>query len=180
MGAMGESRAVAADADRRSRVDALQRLYDHEVSGLYGFVMRRCGDVAQAEDIVQDVFVQAAQRVAAGDSPPGRGWLYSTARSRIIDQWRSAARRTRKPRLLTAGDRGHDGDGTEQLVSGAALMDALGELRPRHRAVLVLKYADGLSTAEVASTLDISAKAVESMLARARRAFAGAYPEVGT
>ena len=47
----------------------------------------------------------------------------------------------------------------------------LGRLLPRHRQLLILKYLDGLSVAEIAKQLTLSFKSVESQLFRARKAF---------
>ena len=54
---------------------------------------------------------------------------------------------------------------------------ALASLPPRHEAALRAKYLDGQSVAEIAAATGESAKAVESLLTRARAAFRAAYPE---
>lgn len=54
---------------------------------------------------------------------------------------------------------------------------ALESLSERHRAVLVLRYLDDMSVTEVSEVLDLTYKATESLLTRARHAFAGAYEE---
>ena len=178
MGAMEESRAVAAGEADRFGVAALQRLYDAELDAVYGFVFRRCGETALTQDIVHDVFVLAARRVADGEPVPGPGWLYSTARSRLVDHWRREARRERKLRLVAGGGRDAEPDLADHVTSGDELVQLLSTLSPRHQAVLVLKYVDGYSTEEVAASMDTSPKAVESMLARARRSLADALEEV--
>lgn len=178
MGAMEESRAVGAVGAESFGVDALHRLYDSEVDEVFGFVYRRCGDAALTQDIVHDVFVSAARRVADGEMVPGAGWLYSSARSRVVDHWRREARRDRKLRLISGGGRFTEPDLAELVVSGDELAQVLSTLSPQHRAVLVLKYVDGFSTDEVAREIGSSRKAVESMLARARSALVTALEEV--
>jgi len=178
MEAMEESRKSPA-ADGVNRVTELQRLYDTEVDLLYRFVIRRCGDESLAGDVVQDVFLAAASRVACGGDVPGTGWFYSTARSRLIDHWRTAARRERKLRLLSSSERNRSADVAETVVSGERLAQMLDQISPNHRAVLVLKYVDGFTVSEIASTMDRSAKSVESMLSRARTALLSVVEEVG-
>jgi RNA polymerase sigma-70 factor (ECF subfamily) len=53
---------------------------------------------------------------------------------------------------------------------------ALGELAPNHEAVLRAKYLEQLSVDEIAAAWGQSAKAIESLLSRARAAFRAAYP----
>ena len=60
--------------------------------------------------------------------------------------------------------------GNQQL--GAALSEAIAELKDKHRVVLTLREIDGLSYEEIASALDISIGTVESRLHRAREALA--------
>jgi RNA polymerase sigma-70 factor (ECF subfamily) len=53
----------------------------------------------------------------------------------------------------------------------------LGALAPQHRAVLTLRYLDGLSVPEAATVLDRSVGATEALLVRARREFRHVYEE---
>ena len=58
---MGESH-IARPVDAGASVDGLLALYDEQVDDVYGFVLRRCGDVELAEDIGPEAFVAAACR----------------------------------------------------------------------------------------------------------------------
>ena len=76
---------------------ALAALYDAYGALLYSVVLRIVGSAADAEDVVQDAWVQVWKQAATYD--PRRGtvgaWLLTVARSRALDRYRSAASRQR-------------------------------------------------------------------------------------
>jgi RNA polymerase sigma-70 factor (sigma-E family) len=80
-----------------------------------------------------------------------------------IDSWR---RRRRRPELLTSVEPEGQSDGTDALALRDALFQALALLPPRQRAVLVLRYFEQLSEAEIAEQLDCSVGTVKSSAAR--------------
>jgi RNA polymerase sigma-70 factor (ECF subfamily) len=109
---------------------------------------------------------------------PAPAWLYQVSRSRLIDHWRREARRVRKLRLLTAGQADEVvADPADSVVSGQRVMAALDQLPASQRAVLVLRYLEGHSVGQIGETLGRSAKASESLLARARQNFDDKYQE---
>jgi RNA polymerase sigma factor (sigma-70 family) len=58
------------------------------------------------------------------------------------------------------------------------VLEALDRLTPEHRAVLMLRYVDGMSSREIAAATGRNTRATDSLLARARRALGAAYREV--
>ncbi len=174
-----ESTGATSGAATQPQVRVLQQLYDDQIVALFRFVHRRCGaDDALAEDICQEVFLGAARRVSDGGVAPGPGWLFETARSRLIDHWRRQSARERQFRLLRGGASVVAREFTDDFASGDRLASALATMPANYQAGLVLKYLDGHSTAEVAEIIGRTAKATESMLARARHALRDAYAEV--
>ncbi len=163
------------------RVDAagsapeLLLLFDAQAADVYGFVLRRCGDVQLAEDLAQDVFVAAVRRTRDTSEVPSAAWLYQVARSRLVDHWRREARKVRKLRLVSAGRVTSVTDPVDAGESPSRVMAALDDLPARQRAALVLRYLDGYSVGQVAEMLGRTAKAVESLLVRARRNFELSY-----
>ncbi len=138
------------------------------VSRYAGYVLK---DETQAEDIAQDTFVRLARKAEdwTTDGPSLRSWLYRVARNLCIDYMRRQrgvsiefAEGLPDPRGSAAIDRDMD---MKRLI-GAAL-DALPE---RQRTAIVLVHFEGLSGTEAGIALNISVEAVESLLARARRA----------
>ena len=90
--------AVAHDDQRR----ALLGLYDDAVGDVYGYLVRRCGSTAVAEDLTSETFL-AAVGVAEAPPPPTltAAWLIGVARHKLADHWR---RQEREQRLLSAID----------------------------------------------------------------------------
>jgi len=166
------------------RVDAardgsarLATLYDEMLPIVYGYARTRL-PVADAEDVTAEVFRSAAEVLRADpDALLCRAWFVTAARNRIIDFWRRESRwRARLPTLRAERD---DAMAGRETPSCDRVADALERLTSDHRAVLVLRYIDGLSTKEIATTLDRTPAAVDSMLARARRGLVAAFEEVG-
>ncbi|MGI9606213.1 MAG: RNA polymerase sigma factor [Acidimicrobiales bacterium] len=170
---------VSRGADADASLDGLTALYASQVVDVYGFVFRRCGgDVGLAEDITQETFVAAARHFRLNADVPSPAWLYQVARSRLIDHWRAEARKERKVRLVAGGRATQPAsDPADVIVSGRRVVAALSELPATQHAALVLRYLDGYTTKDVATTLNRSVKATESLLARARRNLEAVYQE---
>jgi RNA polymerase sigma-70 factor (ECF subfamily) len=174
--------AAAASGDR----DALTRLYDEHVDGLYAFVFYRVGgDAALAEDVVQETFAQALRRRGEYDAARGSiaSWLSTLSRNIIRDQLRA---HRRGDELAAAWQQIDQSLG--QIFAALAQSPLPGEVLQRsetrdlvnmaianlpevYRSALTRKYVAGESLEQIAAALGISADAAKSLLARARRAF---------
>ena len=142
---------------------ALEELYDRYSDLLYSVAVRIVGNPAEAEEVLQDTWVQAWRKAAAFDS--GRGtvgaWLVTIARSRALDRVRSATSRQRAERAAGAeigGARSTPATADASVVAsanqiGERVSSALSQLDPQHREVLNLAYFGGLSQTEIAARL---------------------------
>lgn len=163
-------------AEQRERnpasADALTELFASEGSAIFGFLLVRCGVRATAQDLVAETFMQASERFRAGRGDEvSPAWLRTVARRRLIDHWRREERsRRRFERLRSERQEPAPPPDMDDSVDRA-----LASLSGRQRAVLTLRYLDDYSIAEVADALEITYKAAESLLARAKRSFAEAY-----
>jgi RNA polymerase sigma-70 factor, ECF subfamily len=123
-----------------------------------------------AEDLAQDAMVRAWSQ--AGTFDPRRAqfktWLYRIVVNLCIDQ----RRRVRPEPMPENFDPADPAAGPDEVMAAgeryAALARAFKDLPVRQRAVLTLVYDEGMSGAEAARVLGLSAKAVERLLARAR------------
>jgi RNA polymerase sigma-70 factor (ECF subfamily) len=159
-------------------LDSLEEMYDQYLPIVYGYARSRLAE-ADAEDVTAEVFRAAAERLRHDpDAELLQAWFLTAARNRIIDQWRRHARWEsrievlRRDAELAGTDAASDDD--------QPALEALDRLAPDHRRVLVLRYVDGFRSGEIADALGRNARAVDSLLARARRAFTVAYEEAAT
>lgn len=137
---------------------ALAQLYDRYRVILFGLLMRILNNRAEAEDVLQETFLQVWRRAADFDEERGRPftWLVTLARSRGIDRLRTLAARER---VAVAGAREES-----EAVSDAArdafrseqrglVNNALDQLPDEQRRPLMLAYFDGLTQSEIAARL---------------------------
>ena len=161
---------------------AFATLYAQTSSHLLGVVLRINRDRAQAEDILQEVFVnvwRAAQSFDAAQSQP-LTWLTSIARNRAIDSLR---RTQTQPQLQTSFPNpdnedadvydtvADDAPGPLDLLSRASDARALGgcmqTLSAQQRQSVALAFFDGLSHAEIAAHMRQPMGTVKSWVRRA-------------
>lgn len=147
-----------------SAEDQLMRaLHDEHAAALWSFALHLTGgDRARAEDVAQETLLRAWRNpnVLDQSTRSARAWLFTVARRIVIDGWRSAAARaeitTDQPPETAAPD------DIERAVQGWLVADALAELSPRHREVIMLCYFQGLSVAEAAARLGVAEGTVKS------------------
>ena len=147
-------RAVA-----RGDESAFARVYDRYSPILLGLMLRILRSRAEAEDVLQEVFLQVWQRAHSFDAERGRAftWLVTLARSRAIDRLRSVGSRERAAQR-SAEDAPPESEPTEWADAAAvraeraeAVREALAELPEEQRQVLVLAYLEGMSQSEIAA-----------------------------
>ena len=137
---------------------ALAQLYDRYRVILFGLLMRILNNREEAEDVLQELFMQVWRRAADFDENRGKPftWLVTMARSRGIDRLRTLAARER---AAVAGARDES-----EAVSDAAtdafrseqrglVTNALAQLPDEQKRPLMLAYFDGLTQSEIAAQL---------------------------
>lgn len=161
--------------------EAFEALFRDMVPRVHRFAATRLGE-ANAEDVVADVFHAAA--VAFNDGRRAMvtpAWIMAVARNKVIDRWRQAERRS----AIALRYRGRADDHVEfpehwsQDPRREDVLAALDRMRPADRELICLHYLDGMSQRAIAEALGCTLSAVESRLARARRAFRRLYRPTG-
>jgi RNA polymerase sigma-70 factor (sigma-E family) len=130
-----------------------------------------CGDREGAEDIVQDAFVALGRR---WDGLRSADAAAAYLRTVVVNGTRSAMRRRMTARRLLHPIRDERVEAAESTAvrndERRRVLDLIRALPRRQREVIVLRYWAGLSEAETATTLGVSAGTVKSAAARARKA----------
>lgn len=136
-----------------------QRVYDEHSRGVYAAAFRITGNAAQAQDVVQDVFLRVWRKPASFDSKRGElgSYLRLMARSRALDLWRegqAAGRASDRLKVVVAQEEMRPGDrpavAAEQGDEREAVREALRSLPDAQREALVLAYWGGLTADEIA------------------------------
>ena len=138
--------------------EALARLYDRYRLILFGLLLRILGSREEAEDVLQDVFIQVWRRARDFDEKRGKPftWLVTLARSRAIDRLRLLGARNRLAESVAKDQVDEVSDAlSETIHSGQReiVQLALAELPAEQKEALVLAYYDGLTQSEIASQL---------------------------
>lgn len=138
------------------------------------------GDQAEAEDVGQEAMLRlwrAAPGWRSGEAQVST-WLYRVVANLVIDRLRSRRRRGAQVPIEVAPDIEDGGPSAEaMLLQGdrmQALDAAMAQLPERQREAVALRHLEALSNPEIAEIMNIGVEAVESLVARGKRALTAA------
>ena len=121
------------------------------------------GDLAWAEDIVQETFLRAWRHWErlTPDQGSVRGWLLRVAHNLVMDEYRSP--RKRRCELPLGSEEDIAGpENTDQVLSAQVIQQALGQLPPQHREALAATYLCDQTAAQAARRLGVPIGTVKS------------------
>src|SRR5260370_41955521 len=158
-------------AAREGNEGAFLQLFDEHHLPLFRFAYRMTGSVSDAEDVVQECFLELLRPGCSYDPrrTPMRTYLFGVVRNQALKRLRKSA--------LT------NGDGLEPAAHGSpedsvltteleeVVARAVMQLAPTRREVLILAHYEQMPLAEIARVLDLDVCAVKSRLQRARGHF---------
>ena len=152
--------------------DAVRALIDSIGPVVYGFVFARVGgNEPAAQDLLQETLIEALRSAPTfrGDASL-RTWVCAIARRRLARHYEAERRQAvaESGLALLGGIGGLAGPSGDEVERRDEIVRALGRLPAVHRQVLVLKYLDELSVAQIADELGRSPVQVQSLLQRAR------------
>ncbi len=152
-------------------IAAFEGLYRRYERRIYALCLRMTGSPDQAEDCVQETFVQAWQKLASFEGRSAFGtWLHRIAVNKVLSVQRHDSRR---PRLTSVDETLSDPYGAAPAtVDAGAQMDleqAIGRLPDGARNVFVLHAVHGYSHEETAGMLGVAVGTCKAQLHRARR-----------
>lgn len=155
---------------------ALEHLYDATIRRVYSLVRRFCADDASAQDVTQEVYLQAWSQASRFDADRGAAmaWLLNLARSRALDAWRKASS---SPVVLHSGitdvaastliDAHQPIDFLIATNEKSVLHSALQDLPAATRQMLSLAFFQDMSHGEISAHLALPLGTVKSTIRRA-------------
>ncbi|MEM7077275.1 MAG: sigma-70 family RNA polymerase sigma factor [Pseudomonadota bacterium] len=158
---------------------AFELLLERHIDPLYNYALRLCGSHAQAEDLVQETWLTVWEKAHTYRSRKAgvATWLHRIVHHRFIDLTRRRSRRNEvsTTQLDVADQATMSTPATVEPVSdagdeAAALYAALDSLPVEQRAAVMLRHAQGFANPQIARIMNTSTRAVESLLARGKRA----------
>ncbi len=161
---VGGSVAPSPTADQPQTIDDIYRTHR---MGMVRLAILLVDDINSAEDVVQDAFAGLYRNWdQLRDAQAAIGYL----RTAVVNGSRSMLRRRRTARAYVP-PHSADARSAESMAMLTAehqsVISALGELAPRQREILVLRYYGGLSEAEIAAATGLTAGTVKSTASRA-------------
>jgi RNA polymerase sigma-70 factor (ECF subfamily) len=150
---------------------AYRLLVERHLRKVHSLAFRLLGSRAEAEDVAQETFTRLWQG-ASGFVPRAKvsTWLYRIAHNLCIDRIRRR-RESDQPALLDAVPAsGRPSLHLHNKQRAEAVHTALDELPERQKVALTLTHYEGMSHAQAAEVIGVSVRALESLLARGRRA----------
>ena len=157
-----------------------REVYDRHVRMVFNLCLNYLQNRQDAEEATQDVFVKVHQGMGEfrGEAAM-RTWIYRIAINSCLDRLKAAKRAKRsvwrmlgfsgdEAERIAGSDFDHPGVELEQREATQRIFEHINGLPAQQKTALLLRSMEGLSQNEVAEVMGISAKAVESLLSRAR------------
>jgi RNA polymerase sigma-70 factor (ECF subfamily) len=178
----GVRELVLTDAERVGAVDEAERtfqmteeafrlFYEQTARPVWIYLARMTGDDRLADDLLQESYYRFLRTRATFESDDHRRhYLFRIATNLVHDHWRRPRRESTS--LDTVGSshaHADSGEAGERAVRRLDLNRAMGQLKPRERAMLWLAYAQGFSHEEIAATFGLRTSSLKALLHRARR-----------
>jgi RNA polymerase sigma factor (sigma-70 family) len=156
-----------ADMGFPSRQASVQSLVKEHYEGLYRYAYRLSGQATDAEDLVQETFCKAQEKLGQLREPErAKAWLFSILRNNYLHRLRAA----QHPRMLTLEEIHDFPEPAENLpeVEPEKLQQALNELPELFRTPIIMYYFEEFSYRDIAEQMEVPIGTVMSRLARAK------------
>ena len=163
-------RAQLVERAREGDRAAMERLYHEHAGRVYSVVRRLAGDDALADDLAQEAWIRAFEKLDLfrGEASFGT-WMYRLATNTALNRLRSD-RRHRELESEAPVDGIHGGRTTvdDAVINQRVLQRALDRLPDGYRQVLVMHDVEGMTHREIADALEVAVGTSKSQLHKAR------------
>lgn len=161
---------VLKNAIRGDR-DAFGVLYERYINRIYSYVYYRTGNVHEAEDLTERVFMRAMRHIEnyTDRGLPFSAWLYRIAHNLVANWYRDNSRRREvslDERLLISGLLEHPEANLIQLEEREFLMYIIRRLSADRQQLIILKFVDQMTNAEIGQIMGRTEGAIKSLYHR--------------
>jgi RNA polymerase sigma factor (sigma-70 family) len=170
----GDERLIAMA--RAGNPGAFEAIVDRYQGRLLGFCRQMLGSTEDAEDVLQEVFVNAYRAMLADEREINlRPWLYRIARNRCLNHLRKPTADAQESMdLVPAVEAASTAEKVHNREEFRQLLADVGKLPETQRSALLLREMDAMSYEEIAQAMETSVPSVKSLLVRARISLAEA------
>jgi RNA polymerase sigma-70 factor, ECF subfamily len=147
---------------------ALTQIYEENFDRIYRYIALKIGDRTEAEDLTQQVFLNALQSISSYKSKglPLSSWLYRIAHNQIVDHLRKVSHKPSVPLDESLPIPDPLGDPTAEIEMKFEMEEvamAAKKLTKAQQEVITLRFASELSITEVAKTMGKSEGAIKAL-----------------
>ena len=145
--------------------EAFTLIYEEHFDKIYRYVTLRIGNAMEAEDMTQQVFLNALQSISSfkWKGIPFSAWLFRIAHNQVVDYFRKKKRTTVPLEESLVSDDNSPQLETERKLDIEQLLVAARRLTGAQHEVISLRFAGELSIAQVASVMGKSQGAVKAL-----------------
>ena len=145
--------------------EAFTQLYERHFDKIYRYVALKIGNKMEAEDVTQQVFLNALRAISSFKwrGIPFSAWLFRLAHNQVVDYFRKKKRATLPLDESLVSTNDNPQSEAEQKLDIEQLISATKRLTSAQREVISLRFAGGLSVAEVAKVMGKSQGAVKAL-----------------
>jgi RNA polymerase sigma-70 factor (ECF subfamily) len=168
------SKVEAEAAEQAFHMDeqTFRLFYEKTARPLGSYLLRLCGDLTLAEDLVQESYYRFLRaNLKSSDEAYQKNYLYRIGTNLARDHWRRRPR-NEQVEIEATEDLRADDHTAEQVQQRSDLERALQKLKPRERKILWLAYVEGSSHKEIAEVVGLRSGSIRLLLFRARRKMA--------
>lgn len=149
-------------------VNVYNKMYNEHASAIWRFIYFKCGNSAQADDLVQDAFIKLFQNCAKVAPEKAKSYLYTVANNAFLNEIAHSKVVLKHQNQVTS----HTNKETPQYLLeekefSEKLQRAIADLTESQRTAFLMNRIDGKKYKEIAVILNISVKAVEKRISKA-------------
>lgn len=167
----GTSERELVEAARRLSDEAWAEIYRRHAQQVYAYIYYRLGDQHTAEDLAADVFVKALAGINGyvWRGTPLLAWLYRIAHNVTADHRKASAKRALRQSDEPAEELPEREDRLGALDARRDMLSAIRALTEEQQQVIILRFYQGMSNAEVAKVMSKPEGAVKALQSRGLR-----------